>query len=140
MYDNLINRLHRYSENCVAYKLDADFASAVQESAEAIEERCQQVDKFAEEAARLYGKRPVALLSKIRDTRAQSSLSAAQRHDNVSGAYAYTGTGSLDGKRVLLVDDVVTTGATLGACAQLLYQAGAGEVICLTLARSSLEG
>ena len=38
MYDNLIGRLHRYSEACVAYKLDADFASAVQEAADAIEE------------------------------------------------------------------------------------------------------
>ena len=38
MYDELVNRLHRYSENCVAYKLDADFASAVQEAADVIEE------------------------------------------------------------------------------------------------------
>ena len=38
MYDELVKRLHRYSENCVAYKLDADFASAVQEAADAIEE------------------------------------------------------------------------------------------------------
>lgn len=38
MYDKLIKRLHRYSENCVAYKLDADFADAVQQAADAIEE------------------------------------------------------------------------------------------------------
>ncbi len=38
MYDELIKRLHRYSENCVAYKLDADFADAVQQAADAIEE------------------------------------------------------------------------------------------------------
>ena len=38
MNDDLIGRLHRYSEACVAYKLDADFASAVQEAADAIEE------------------------------------------------------------------------------------------------------
>jgi hypothetical protein len=38
MFDELVNRLHRYSENCVAYKLDADFASAVQEAADVIEE------------------------------------------------------------------------------------------------------
>lgn len=37
MYDDLIQRLHRYSENCVAYKLDADFADAVQQAADAIE-------------------------------------------------------------------------------------------------------
>ena len=38
MYDELIKRLHRYSENLVAYKLDSDFASAVREAADAIEE------------------------------------------------------------------------------------------------------
>jgi hypothetical protein len=37
-YDELVKRLHRYSENCVAYKLDADFADAVQQAADAIEE------------------------------------------------------------------------------------------------------
>lgn len=39
MYDDLIDRLHRYTENCVAYKLDADFASAVQEAADVIERK-----------------------------------------------------------------------------------------------------
>lgn len=38
MYDELVKRLHRYSGNCVAYKLDADFADAVQQAADAIEE------------------------------------------------------------------------------------------------------
>jgi hypothetical protein len=38
MYDELVKRLHRYTENCVAYKLDADFADAVQQAADAIEE------------------------------------------------------------------------------------------------------
>jgi ComF family protein len=95
---------------------------------------------LAQEAAWLYGKQPLSLLAKVRNTKAQSSLSAAQRQENVLGAYAYTGSCSLAGKRVLLVDDVVTTGATLGACVQLLYQAGAEEVVCLTLARSSREG
>ena len=37
MYDELIKRLHRYSENCVAYKLDADFADAVQQAADELE-------------------------------------------------------------------------------------------------------
>lgn len=43
MYDELIKRLHRYSENCVAYKLDADFADAVQQAADAIEELGKQL-------------------------------------------------------------------------------------------------
>ena len=49
MYDDLIKRLHIYSENCVAYKLDADFASAVQEAADAIEELQAQIDGWIEQ-------------------------------------------------------------------------------------------
>ena len=45
MYNDLIQRLHRYSENCVAYKLDADFASAVQEASNAIEELLAERDE-----------------------------------------------------------------------------------------------
>lgn len=44
MYDELIKRLHRYSENCVAYKLDADFADAVQQAADAIEELTAELE------------------------------------------------------------------------------------------------
>ena len=53
MYDDLIQRLHRYTENCVAYKLDADFASAVQEAADAIEELGKQLDEETEYATAL---------------------------------------------------------------------------------------
>lgn len=44
MYDELVKRLHRYSENCVAYKLDADFADAVQQAANAIEELTAELE------------------------------------------------------------------------------------------------
>ena len=45
MYDELVKRLRRYSENVVAYKLDADFASAIQEAADAIEDLSKRVPK-----------------------------------------------------------------------------------------------
>lgn len=91
---------------------------------------------LAEEAAQLYGLFPRRLLVKRRNTRPQSSLSAEARHENVKGVYRLYGAAELAGKRVLLVDDIVTTGATLDACAELLLNAGAAEVTCLTLARS----
>lgn len=47
-YDELIKRLHRYSENCVAYKLDADFADAVQQAADAIENTSKAYQMMAE--------------------------------------------------------------------------------------------
>jgi predicted amidophosphoribosyltransferase len=61
-------------------------------------------------------------------------LSAQQRTENVRGAFRCTDSG-LKGQRVLLVDDVCTTGATLEACSIALQQAGARQVWALVLAR-----
>lgn len=72
-------------------------------------------------------------LEVVRSTRDQVELSAAQRRANVAGAY--TARGSLRG-RVLLVDDVFTTGATMSACAGTLVRAGAKEVHALSLCRT----
>jgi ComF family protein len=63
--------------------------------------------------------------------------SARERLRNVEGAFAWRG-GSLAGLRILLVDDVTTTGATLEACARALKIAGAAEVRALTYAREDL--
>lgn len=76
-----------------------------------------------------------ATLRKIRHNKQQSLLlGAAARRANVLGAYKMRDNASVQGKRVLLVDDVVTTGSTLGECARMLRTAGAREVVCLTLA------
>jgi competence protein ComFC len=72
-------------------------------------------------------------LEVVRSTRDQVELSAAQRRANVAGAYAATE--PLRGK-LLLVDDVFTTGATTSACAITLLRAGAEEVHALTLCRT----
>lgn len=63
------------------------------------------------------------------------SASAEERRRNVVDAFATTRSDYVDGRRVLLVDDVATTGATLEACARVLLDAGAREVIGLTFAR-----
>jgi competence protein ComFC len=72
-------------------------------------------------------------LEVVHSTRDQVELSAAQRRANVAGAYKARG--SLRG-RILLVDDVFTTGATMSACAGTLVQAGAREVHALSLCRT----
>ena len=76
-------------------------------------------------------------LRKERDTPAQSGLTEdAQRRANVLGAYTPVDRSLVEGKRVLLIDDVVTTGATLSECARMLRTMGAADVVCAALARA----
>ena len=72
---------------------------------------------------------PIAVLKKIRHTPPQSGMgSAAKRRANVLGAYKVRSHADIAGKRILLLDDVVTTGATASECARTLLTAGAKEV------------
>ncbi len=73
-------------------------------------------------------------LRKIKETLPQSTLARRERRDNVKGAY--TAKEVVKGKRVLLVDDVVTTGATVNECAKVLKKAGASGVTVVTAARA----
>jgi ComF family protein len=92
--------------------------------------------------------RPVALgmgipfcphgLSRVRETRSQVDLNAAERKGNVAGAFQARA-GLVKGRMILLVDDVATTGATLDACASALLEVGAISVYALTLARTSAQ-
>ena len=81
------------------------------------------------------------LLEKSRHTVPQSSLpDGAARRANALGAYSLRPGRRIEGGRVLLVDDVVTSGATLSECARLLCQGGAKQVLCLTLAQAGEGG
>ena len=89
---------------------------------------------LAEETARLLGAETAALLRKRRYRPPQSrQTSAAARTANVSGAFAAIHPERFLGKRILLIDDVVTTGATLSECARVLLTEGAAGVVCATL-------
>lgn len=89
---------------------------------------------LAEAAGAALGIPVRQLISKRRHTRPQSRLSREKRRENVRGAYVPLKTAIPSGGRVVLIDDIVTTGSTLSACCQALYQGGAGEVLCLALA------
>ena len=78
---------------------------------------------------------PETLLQKTKDNVAQSSLSSREeRQKNVVGAYVAVNVDKIKGKRILLIDDILTTGATLREAARVLREAGAERVICATLA------
>ena len=78
---------------------------------------------------------PVKTLQKIRNTPPQSRIGdAARRRANVLGAYRAVDPKNFRGKRVLRLDDIITTGATASECARVLLTAGAKEVYCAAMA------
>ena len=79
----------------------------------------------------------VSTLEKVKDVEKQSLMeSAEKRRGNVSGAYRVADPELVAGKRILLIDDIVTTGSTLSECAKTLRRSGAAEVLCAAVARS----
>ena len=95
-----------------------------------------QVELLAKAVGRELGVKPVRLLKKARHNRPQSGIADdAARRANVLGAYRVTNPELLRDKQVLLLDDVITTGATAGECARTLLISGAKQVNCAAVAR-----
>lgn len=93
---------------------------------------------LAKETAKALGIQAQATLKKHRHNRPQSELGdASQRRANALGAYRCIDPALVRGKRVLLLDDVLTTGATAGECARVLLTAGAASVLCATVAAAN---
>lgn len=92
---------------------------------------------LARAMARELNREVTPTLRKVRNTDAQSSLKDdGRRGENVRGVYEAANPELVAGKRVLVVDDVVTTGSTLSECARTLRAAGAADVAAVTLARA----
>ncbi len=94
-----------------------------------------QVQLLAERLGRELSLAPVATLEKTVDNPPQSHISGRpERRANVLGVYRVLDAEALSGKKVLLLDDIITTGATAGECARVLLTAGAKEVHCAVIA------
>jgi len=90
---------------------------------------------LAEEIAGRLNRKLSDYLERTQATVSQTHLTSAARADNVRNKFAIKRRYALEGQRVLLVDDVMTTGATVNECARILKQSGAREVLVLTAAR-----
>jgi competence protein ComFC len=96
-----------------------------------------QAEVVAREIGRAQGLPVLSrVLRRVKNIPAQTSLEAADRKRNVSGAFAVRQPAALKGRVVLLVDDVYTTGSTVKECCRTLRRAGARSVRVLTLART----
>ena len=78
-------------------------------------------------------------LTRTRDTASQTGLTRRQRRANVRGAFAVADAEKVRGRSILLVDDVMTTGATANECARVLLRSGAREIFVATVARATKE-
>jgi len=76
-------------------------------------------------------------LRRVRHTRRQVGLSRVERRANIKNAFEVSRPAKLAGKSILLIDDVITTGATLNECARVLKQAGVSRITILTLAQAT---
>jgi ComF family protein len=100
------------------------------------EREFNQAERFARRLSAAIGV-PLGpgLLRRVLPTRTQTLLNRRERAVNIHGAFQYAGPEPLNGRRIILVDDVLTTGATTNECAKVLRQNGAGKVCVWTVAR-----
>ena len=106
-----------------------------------------QVELLAMQVGKELGIKPIRLIKKVRHTPPQSNLkTAAQRRANILSAYRVISANAIAGKRIMLLDDILTTGATASECAKVLLTAGAEKVYFAAIAvanhdnKKKLEG
>lgn len=75
------------------------------------------------------------VLIKIRNTKVQSTLTKTQRAENVKNAFLVTDDTKIKDKKIILIDDIYTTGSTVNECSRILKKAGAKEICVVTIAK-----
>ncbi len=115
---------------------EADVVTWVPVSKKRLRERgYDQAELLAKAAAKELGIPAIRMMDKIRDNPAQSGIENAQkRRDNVRGVYRFCPGAGAAGKRVILIDDILTTGSTAGECARILRESDAEQVFLAAVA------
>lgn len=122
------------SDPCMLDGIDL-ITSVPMHRAQALDRDFNHSNVLASNIAKEAGIRFADTLDKYRSTRRQNQLSREERLNNLDNAFRIKRDASVEGLKILLIDDIMTTGATCSACAKALLDAGAAEVRCLTLAR-----
>lgn len=94
-----------------------------------------QTKLIAKELTGITEIRNAPLLRKIKETKEQKRLNAAERRENLKNAFAVNSKADVKGKNVLIIDDVCTTGSTLSEASRILKEAGADKVIAAVFAK-----
>jgi ComF family protein len=114
---------------------DFDLCTFVPSSNDAIKKRgYNQAQLLAKDFSELTNIECRELLLKTKETKIQHDLLSVERSGNLAGAIEVKYDEDLENKRILLIDDIKTTGSTLNECAKMLLIGGAAEVFCLTVA------
>lgn len=95
--------------------------------------RYNQAELLARECAEIMDIPYIDTLEKFKMNKAQHSIKAAEREKNVKGVYRAVDKNSLQGKNILIIDDIITTGHTLGECSRILVKNGCKDVKCAVL-------
>lgn len=142
-YDNakfLFKPLAKYMANC--YKennMKADVIVAIPLYKARLKKRgYNQAEKLAEEMSKIINLPLISALERIKDTPSQTNLDFKERQRNIEGAFTVKDK-SFEGKNVLLIDDVYTSGATMKEASKVLKQNGAKDIYIITLAHTKLE-
>lgn len=100
------------------------------------ERRYNQSEILAEEVSKITGIETLNILKRTKNTKTQTELSPTERRKNVKNAFCVRKTykKTISNKRVLLIDDVMTTGATLDECSKILLKEGAIETYGVVIA------
>lgn len=130
---------HFLAEKVISENITFDILTCVPTGKQTRRKRgYNQAQLLAQELAKLLNcKADFSVLYRVKENTSQVELSAIERAKNIENSFIVVNKQAVKGKTVLVVDDVLTTGATMGECAKMLKKAGANKVFGLTFANTT---